>query len=59
MGKCRTLQCCIHTILCVSAAVASVTQIPTHLNQNCAAIAPDTEGGSCIVWFYGYMNATP
>lgn len=59
MGKCGTLQCCIHTILCVSADVAGRTRIPTHLNQNCAAIALDAEGSSCIVWFYGCMNATP
>lgn len=57
MGKCSTLQCCIHIILCVSAAVAGITRIPTHLNQNCAAIALDTEGGTCIVWDYGNMNA--
>lgn len=59
MGKCGTLQCCIHTILCVSAAVAGVTRIPTHLNQNCAAIALDTEGDSCIVWFLWLYECNP
>lgn len=59
MGKCGTLQCCIQTILCASASVAGITRIPTHLNQNSAAVALDTEGGSCIVCFLWLYECNP